>query len=605
MTTADRDSGATSKSGAAASGPIKVCFKCKSAFRTRRDTCPNDGSPLVDAELEPGAVLSGKYRLLERIGQGGMGVVYRAEHIIMGKPVAIKVINPILSADPKFLEMFKAEARLSASFRHPNVLTVHDFGESEGRFYLVMELLEGQSLKDLLSERKSLPPERAFALLLKVADAVAAAHRAGIIHLDLKGENVRVEETPRGDHVKVLDFGLAQLAGSGPRMLEGDMTIGTVGYMAPEQVMGTSVDERTDVYALGVMAFETLTGELPFPGSRKGEILDSQLHGRTRKWPKSRVLKAVPKEAKAEILAAVSKDAWRRPQSVEDLADSFQMALNAIRKLARTYRRAGVHPAAGHDGAGIVRRAVGAVRRIVTASPGNSYAPPGMVFVAAGKFPMGSNLGNLDERPAAKIPLEAFYIDVTPVTNRDYAKFVQASDHAPPTTWKTLSFAPGTGDLPVTGVTWQDATDYAAWAEKRLPTEAEWERAARGADGRIYPWGNQWDPTNANWGGNPRFYGGAAIQPVGSFPQDKSPAGCLDMAGNVKEWTASWYKPYGPSEFRTDDFGEKFRVVRGGSYLSQDKRYLRCSHRSHARPGETGDIGFRCAKDPTHGLHAD
>ena len=207
------------------------------------------------------------------------------------------------------------------------------------------------------------------------------------------------------------------------------------------------------------------------------------------------------------------------------------------------------------------------------------------------------NLGPADERPALPIHLEAFFIDIVPVTNLDYAKFVQATDHAPPTTWKTVSLPPGTASLPVTGVTWQDAVDYAEWAGKRLPTESEWEKAARGTDARHFPWSNHWEPTFANWGANPDFHGAASISPVGSFPRDRSPYGCLDMAGNVKQWTASWYKPYGPSGFRSNDFGEKFRVVRGGSYLSKDKTYLRTSNRSHARPDSAGDTGFRCAMD--------
>jgi serine/threonine-protein kinase len=586
-----RDAG-SGPPGADAASVIKVCFKCKAVYRTRRDTCPRDGSPLTRADLEPGTMLAGKYRIIERIGQGGMGIVYRAEHVVMGKLVAVKVLNPLLSEDPKFLEMFKAEARLASSFRHPNVLTVHDFGEDNGRFYLVMQLLEGKSIKTLLDERKSFPPERAFAILLKICDAVAAAHRCMIIHLDLKGENVFLMEGPGGDDVKVLDFGLAQLSGSGPHGLDDEMTIGTVGYMAPEQIMGKTVDARADVYSLGVLAFEMLTGELPFPGRKKNDILSSQLENEIRKWPKLPHLKFVPKETRAVIYSAFSSDPDRRPESVEALADAFQRALNVVRKRTR--------PHAGGYEAGPPRQSVfaklgAAIKRLVSSEPVRPPAPEGMVFVPGGEFKMGSGSGNLDERPSFRQHCEPFYIDVTPVTNLQYAKFVQATDHKPPTTWKTLSFPPGTANLPVTGITWQDAANYCAWAGKRLPTEIEWERAARGRSGRVYPWGNSWEPTYANWGGNPRFYGGATIQPVGSFPNDKSSVGCMDMAGNVKEWTASWYKPYGPTDFKTDDFGEKYRVVRGGSYLSSDKQYLRSSHRSHMRPTDMGDVGFRCA----------
>jgi len=578
--------------------PIKVCLECRSAYRTRRDTCPRDGSPLISGKLEPGAILAGKYRIGEEIGRGGMGEVYRAEHIIMGKTVAVKVINPVLSITPAFLDMFKAEARHASTFKHENAVIVHDFGESQGRFYLVMELLEGESLKRMLKEVGTLPPERALAILLKVSAAVAAAHKAGIVHLDLKCENVFVRETAAGDEVKVLDFGLARLQGEEPLDLGDGMTVGTIGYMAPEQIGGGHVDERTDIYAIGVMAFEMLVGKLPFPGRTKDDILNSQLKDKREKFPKTRVLRALPKETKAAIMAAVTANPARRPETVDELAESFRLGLEGIRRAAGYYARrhepaeARPRKAAKRAGGGI-----SSVFSIFRRRRKGPEPPEGMVLVPAGDFLMGINAGPRDESPMVRVPLPSYFIDITPVTNREYARFVDATDHRPPTTWKTVSFPPGTGDLPVTGVTWQDAMDYCEWAGKRLPTEAEWEKAARGTDTRIFPWGNKWQPTFANWGGNPRSHGSATTQPVGTFPNDRSPYGCLDMAGNVKEWTASWYKPYGPTDYRNDDFGEKFKVVRGGSYLSQDRDYLRTTSRSHARPEEAGDIGFRTAMD--------
>lgn len=575
--------------------PIKVCLACRSAFRTHRTTCPRDGNPLLDRDLPQGSILSGKYRIDEEIGRGGMGVVYRGVHMIMDKPVAIKVINPILSAEPKFLEMFKAEARSLAAFRHPNVLTVHDFGESEHRYFLVMELLAGRSLKNEMREAASIPPERAFSMLVRICDAVAAAHRVGIVHLDLKGENVFLADAAGDREIKVLDFGLARLAGGQAQLVDDNLTIGTVGYMAPEQIMGSEVDERTDVYAIGVLAFEMLTGKLPFPAGSKSRILAHQIQGRIVKWPKMPVLKVVPKKARRAIMSAVRPDPNKRVQSAEELRDTFQEALKSIEH--RVAVLAGRHRGAGAASRpSLLERARTLFRRRPHA-PEGPPAPEGMVYVSEGDFLMGSNHGHSDQAPALKIPLKAFFIDITPVTNRDYAKFVEATDHAPPTSWKTLSFPPGEGDLPVTGVTWQDAVDYAAWVGKRLPSEAEWEKAARGVDGRTFPWGNKRESAYANWSGNPAFFGKASIKPVGAFPNDKSPYGCLDMAGNVSEWTSSWYQAYGPSGYRSDDFGEKFRVIRGGSWLSNDPAYLTCTRRGHARPDTAGDIGFRCVRD--------
>ncbi len=605
MTNDQRQKEPSSVSGAGGA-VVKVCLKCKSAFRTRRDTCPKDGHPLATSELAHGEILAGKYRIQDEIGRGGMGVVYRAEHIIMGKAVAIKIIHPLLSLSSKFLDMFKAEARHAATFRHDNVLTVHDFGESDGRFFLVMEILEGENLKDLLERTKSVVPQRAFEMLCDICSALSAAHQAGIVHLDLKSENIYL--VPEGDaqRVKVLDFGLAQLKEDASSEIADGMTIGTVGFMAPEQIKGTVVDERTDVYAIGVMAYQMLTGSLPFPGDSKEDILQAQLQGKVLKFPKTPVLTTVPSETKKVILSALSVNPARRPQSVAEISAAFQHALSYIRKAAGRYARR--HKLGGHDvganapsllgrlSAGLTRVLHPLGKTAGTAS-NPAGAPPGMVYVPAGEFMRGSNRGPADERPALPVNLDAFFIDVTPVTNLDYAKFVQATDHAPPATWKTVSFSPGAANLPVTGVTWQDAVDYAEWAGKRLPTESEWEKAARGTDARHFPWSNHWEPTFANWGANPNLHGAASISPVGSFPRDRSPYGCLDMAGNVKQWTASWYKPYGPTDFKSNDFGEKFRVVRGGSYLSKDKAYLRTSNRSHARPDQAGDTGFRCAVD--------
>jgi serine/threonine-protein kinase len=577
---------------------VKVCLKCRSAFRTRRDTCPKDGNPLTTGDIEPGTILAGKYRIIDELGRGGMGNVYRAEHIIMGKVVALKVIHPLLSLSPRFLEMFKAEARHAATFKHDNVLTVHDFGESEGRFYLVMELLEGQNLKTLVRRSGSLVPERAFNIVLQICSAVAAAHEKGIVHLDLKSENVFILDTPEGDVVKVLDFGLAQLKEGASSDVGDGLTIGTVGYMAPEQILGGDVDERTDVYAIGAMAYEMLTGKVPFPGETKEEILQSQINGRRLKFPSNPVMKTIPRKARSAILATVDDNPAKRPGSVAALAESLRDALDDIRKAASRYaRRHNLEDRRTVRGPTLVKRASSIIRNLVKRQPAGPRPPEGMVYVPTGEFVMGSDSGASDERPGLRVPLGAFFIDIVPVTNLQYARFVQDTDHRPPATWKTISLPPGTGELPVTGVTWQDAADYAQWAGKRLPTEAEWEKAARGTDRRLFPWGNKWDATYANWGGNPRFYGGATIQPVGSFQQDRSPYGCLDMSGNVKEWTASWYKPHGPTSYKSDDFGERFRVARGGSYLSLDRNYLRASCRSHMRPDEAGDIGFRCVKD--------
>ncbi len=237
--------------------------------------------------------------------------------------------------------------------------------------------------------------------------------------------------------------------------------------------------------------------------------------------------------------------------------------------------------------------------------------PEGMILIPKGEFLMGSNevdkeakalqYGSskpwyVNERPMRKVFLDDFYIDKVEVTNRKYKEFVDATGHRPPANWKNGTYPPGLGDHPVTFVSWSDAKEYCEWLGKRLPTEAEWEKAARGTEGLRFPWGNEYDPKKLNAMGD---YGGTT--PVGMFPEGASPYGVLDMAGNVQEWTADWYKPYPGNDFKDEDYGEKFKVVRGGGWggighysLSV---YLRTSYRNIAPPnGRYNDVGFRCAK---------
>jgi len=224
-----------------------------------------------------------------------------------------------------------------------------------------------------------------------------------------------------------------------------------------------------------------------------------------------------------------------------------------------------------------------------------------MVFVPAGEFLMGSDRGRPNEAPLHKVYLPAFYIDRHEVTNREYHRFVKATGHPPPepledppilehNVWLGGKFPERFADYPVVNITYDDAVAYAKWAGKRLPTEAEWEKAARGTDGRTYPWGNEFDIGKLN-------FDRKVTRAVGSFPEDISPYGCLDMAGNVAEWTSSWYKPYPGSSYFEEDYGEKYRVIRGGAY-DRNINEPRCSARWKAAPDfKAHYLGFRCVRD--------
>jgi formylglycine-generating enzyme required for sulfatase activity len=241
-----------------------------------------------------------------------------------------------------------------------------------------------------------------------------------------------------------------------------------------------------------------------------------------------------------------------------------------------------------------------------------------MVFVPAGEFIMGSDEADTegiserlginkpwfeDEHPARKISLDSFFIDQYEVTNAQYQRFIEAKGHSAPPYWRGKQHPPDQADHPVM-VGWTDAQAYCQWAGKRLPTEAEWEKAARGTDGRKYPWGNEFDPARANVG-----EAQAQWVNVGSYPSGKSPYGAHDMIGNVWEWTADWYQPYPGSLHQSPHFGEQYKVIRGNAQggVGHFPREIaakvvahqsRASYRFMLSPNiRLSDVGIRCVKD--------
>ena len=227
------------------------------------------------------------------------------------------------------------------------------------------------------------------------------------------------------------------------------------------------------------------------------------------------------------------------------------------------------------------------------ASPAEVEAP--MMAIPAGEFTMGSDVE--DERPAHVVFVGAFEIDMFEVTNEGFARFVEETDYVTDAEkegdsmpWRVYS--EGKPKHPVVKVSWNDAKAYCEWVGKRLPTEAEWEKAARGTDARIYPWGNEWDVAKANT--KEAGYRGTII--VGSLPDGASPYGVMDMAGNVAEWTADWFKAYPGSDYQSPYFGEKYRVIRGGGWFS-DEELVRTTERSASSVTlANDDVGFRCAR---------
>ena len=226
----------------------------------------------MSATVNPGSTLAG-YRVQELVGRGGMGVVYRAVDERLDRPVALKPIAPELAQDDRFRNRFLNESRLAAALDHPNVLPIYDAGESDGQLYLAMRYVEGNDLKSLLDRDRMLTPQRTVAVLGQVADALDAAHRRGLVHRDVKPANILVDED---GHAYLTDFGITKQAGAASTET-GEM-VGTLDYLAPEQIRGEPVDGRTDSYALGCVLYECLAGEPPFRRGTQAETLWAHLH---------------------------------------------------------------------------------------------------------------------------------------------------------------------------------------------------------------------------------------------------------------------------------------------------------------------------------------
>ena len=265
-----------------------------------------------------GQTLDEKYLIEERLGEGGMGAVYRARHLLMERPVAIKVLHPDLVEDEPARIRFQREARAAVRLQHQNAVAVSDFGETAGGYvYIVMELLEGHTLREVLAREAPIETARAISIMLQAAAGVGAAHEAGIIHRDLKPANIIVTQGPDVPvTVKVVDFGLAKLVADTLDDEDGAITlrhglIGTPRYMAPEQYNGDELTPAADVYSLGVILYEMLTGMAPFTGSSPVEIAAKHV-SQAPHSPRA-IVAAIPDEVEQVVLHALEKHPAKRP----------------------------------------------------------------------------------------------------------------------------------------------------------------------------------------------------------------------------------------------------------------------------------------------------
>ena len=264
--------------------------------------------------------LDGRYELGEVLGSGGMATVYRGTDRVLNRPVAVKVLSPEYAGDGDFVGRFRREAQAAAKLNDPGVVAVYDSGSDGGRHYIVMELVEGTTLADQLAEDGSVDPRRAAQIAERVAAALQFAHDNGLVHRDIKPGNVML--TPSGD-VKVMDFGIARATGA-DTFTRTSSVLGTVAYLAPEQAESRPVDARTDVYALGVVLYEMLTGKPPFAGETAVAV--AYKHVREQPVPPTRSNPEVPAPLEAITLKALAKDPADRYQSAEEMRDDLARA---------------------------------------------------------------------------------------------------------------------------------------------------------------------------------------------------------------------------------------------------------------------------------------
>ncbi len=301
---------------------MKECQLCKNCYKDEVATCPKDGMPTVHT-IVGDPILEGKYHLEYRLGQGGMGVVYKARHAYLKTQLAIKIILPdLVGNDPQLVTRFRQEALAAAAIRHQNVVAVNDYGVVAGQLpFLVMEYVEGESLHDLLAREKTLSPERALELMSAICAGVGAAHHQGIVHRDLKPLNIMIcsDKPNMSQAVKILDFGLAKIK-SGELLgsfIQAQTTglMGSPYYMAPEQWADDEPDSRSDIYSLGVMLFQMLAGDVPFKGSSIPAIMKKHISDPAPRF--AEVGLNLPPNVEAAVLHTLAKNKDDRTSSVE------------------------------------------------------------------------------------------------------------------------------------------------------------------------------------------------------------------------------------------------------------------------------------------------
>ncbi|HXY31972.1 MAG TPA: serine/threonine-protein kinase [Gemmatimonadaceae bacterium] len=314
---------------------LKTCPHCGSTYDMEQRFCPRDGSTLrapPGSDLV-GSVLADRYHVLKRIGEGGMGQVYLAEHVKMKRKSAVKVLHRGMVHDPDAISRFNREAANASQIQHPSVAGIYDFGETpDGLIYLAMEYVDGESLTKIIERQGALAPNRAVDIATQVANALEAAHDLGIIHRDLKPDNIMIMRGRNGEDVaKVVDFGIAKaIQADDQKVTKTGLAIGTPEYMSPEQLGGDLLDSRTDIYSLGLVTFNMLTGQLPFPAVTSREALIARLTERPRTLTQMRADIFWPEELQWVMDRALANHPGERYQHVGEFGRDLARAVASM-----------------------------------------------------------------------------------------------------------------------------------------------------------------------------------------------------------------------------------------------------------------------------------
>jgi len=619
----------------------------------------------------------GRYQILQLLGEGGMATVYKAYDTRLEREVAIKVIRRDAFAPDEMdmlLKRFEREAKSLAGLSHPNIVGVIDYGEHEGAPYIVMVYLSGGTLSDRLG--KPMPWRDAVKLLLPVAQALEYVHDRNIINRDVKPSNILMTE--KGQPM-MTDFGLVKIFGEkekeGTHLTSSGTGLGTPDYMAPEQWTGETTTQ-SDLYSLGVVLYEMITGRRPYTADTPAGVLLKQA---TEALPLPKTyIPDLPQNVESVLLKVLAKEPINRypnmhvfVNELQNLLEGREVSASMVKterlreqmtgKVAKTFGSSDDAQAGGRKlnfaflitiigvivvvvllgGAGaywlvngnpalpaavtatqpislsVTQTTVPATEKPQTTSavatdtpvPAETSAPVEikdsrnvpMRLVPAGEFTMGSaDSGDIGSKPATKISLGAFYIDKYEVSNEMYDACVYAVECRKPirvgsATNNTYYANPVYANYPVIYVDWKMAKAYCEWRGARLPTEAEWEKAARGTDGRIYPWGN--DKADCSRGNFAGCLGDTS--PVDKYDTGQSIYGVFGMAGNVWEWTSTLYKPYpyDATDGREDPKSISPRIARGGSWHpGSNSGNARVDTRLKLETGSAVSyVGIRCA----------